>query len=314
MSFEVRISGNNTDQAIILEDTTSGTKAEIYRFGALLNNFSVVLESGLFNTVDGFQNPAGATQTITPFFQSAKLSPFPCRLKLGKYHFGGKDFTIQKYYDAPNALHGLLYDAVFDIVSTASDASGASVTLQHHYNGSDAGYPFNYDIQVIWELKQGNTLTVTTTVTHENPTAIPIADGWHPYFKLDDTIDSCTLQFNSNSMLEFDATLIPTGKIHDDKRFADPAVLEGIFLDNCFALDTTVQQPVCILEGKQLRLTIIPDQSYPYLQLYTPSHRKSIAIENLSAAPDAFNNGIGLMRLEKNTPAIFSTTYRLETI
>lgn len=314
MSFEVRISGDNTDQAIILEDTVSGTTAEIYRFGALLNRFSVVLDGGLFNAVDGFSSPAEATQTITPFFQSAKLSPFPCRMKLGQYHFGGKDYTIEKYYDAPNALHGILYDAVFEVVSTSSDASGASVTLSHHYAGSDAGYPFPYDMKVIWELKQGNILTVTTEVTHENGTAIPIADGWHPYFRVDDTIDSSTLQFDSSALLEFDATLIPTSKILEDKRFLQPAVLDGIFLDNCFALDTTAQQPGCVLTGKRIRLTIVPDQSYPYLQIYTPSHRKSIAIENLSAAPDAFNNGIGLLRLEKNTPAIFSTTYRLETI
>ncbi|MGL6269156.1 MAG: hypothetical protein ACRC2O_14590, partial [Chitinophagaceae bacterium] len=54
-----------------------------------------------------------------------------------------------------------------------------------------------------------------------------------------------------------------------------------------------------------------PDKSYPYLQLYTPPHRNSIAIENLSAAPDAFNNGMGLVTLEPDHTRTFSTRYKI---
>ena len=58
-------------------------------------------------------------------------------------------------------------------------------------------------------------------------------------------------------------------------------------------------------------LTIAPDKHYPYLQIYTPPHRKSIAIENLTSAPDSFNNGIGLLVIEPNHTLEFSTTYIL---
>jgi aldose 1-epimerase len=127
-------------------------------------------------------------------------------------------------------------------------------------------------------------------------------------------VDSCTLQFDGAALLEFDDTLIPTGKVLPDHRFAEGTSLDGIFLDNCFALDPLTPQAGCVFSSKQLQLTISPAASYPYLQVYTPEHRKSIAIENLSAPPDAFNNGIGLLLAEKNKPAIFSTTYRVETI
>jgi galactose mutarotase-like enzyme len=43
------------------------------------------------------------------------------------------------------------------------------------------------------------------------------------------------------------------------------------------------------------RLTIEPDKEYPILQIYIPPHRNSIAIENLSGAPDNFNNKMGLV-------------------
>jgi aldose 1-epimerase len=69
----------------------------------------------------------------------------------------------------------------------------------------------------------------------------------------------------------------------------------------------------CVIkdEGKGLSVEIFPDKSYPYLQIYTPEDRKSIAIENLSSAPDAFNNGMGLLVLEPGETKVFTTTYQI---
>ena len=64
----------------------------------------------------------------------------------------------------------------------------------------------------------------------------------------------------------------------------------------------------------KLQLEISPDKSYPYLQIYTPPQRESIAFENLSAAPDAFNNGMGLITLKKDQSASFTTTYQLRSL
>jgi aldose 1-epimerase len=50
------------------------------------------------------------------------------------------------------------------------------------------------------------------------------------------------------------------------------------------------------------------------LQIYTPPHRKSIAIENLSSAPDAFNNKIGLIELGPEDSHAFQTRYRIESL
>jgi Galactose mutarotase and related enzymes len=53
----------------------------------------------------------------------------------------------------------------------------------------------------------------------------------------------------------------------------------------------------------------MPNENYPYLQVYTPPHRQSIAIENLSAAPDVFNNRMGLIELEPGERIGFSCSY-----
>jgi aldose 1-epimerase len=58
-------------------------------------------------------------------------------------------------------------------------------------------------------------------------------------------------------------------------------------------------------------LEISPEGSYPFLQIYTPPHRQSIAIENLSAAPDAFNNKMGLIVLTAGEEKTFRTLYAI---
>lgn len=314
MAFEIHVSGIAREQAIVLQDTTSGAYAEIYCVGALLNNFSLPLNGAAFNVIDAFASPAEAAADITNGFKSAKLSPFTCRMNKGEYTFAQQDYKIEKFYLPPHAIHGIIYDAVYEVKQTSATEEGAAVTLHYHYPGFDAGYPFCYDVTVEWQLQTGNRLSVTTTVQHNNDTAIPMADGWHPYFKLDVPVDECSLQFTSDTQLEFDETLLPTGKSLPDTRFASATSLNGVFLDNCFVVDNKATAPACVYSSSKLKLTITPGTTYPYLQIYTPPHRQSIAIENLSAPPDAFNNKISLLHAEKNTSYQFTTTYTIETI
>jgi len=314
MAFEIVVEEALNYSIITLRNTETKYEAEVYSFGALLNAFRFPFENSVINIVDAYSSPEEAKQKMTPFFRSAKLSPFVCRLKNGIYKFQEKQYKIEKYYLKENALHALLYDAVFEIKESSTDQESASVVLHHHYDGSDNGYPFEYDIEVEWKLSEGNILSCKTTVSHTNEFAIPYADGWHPYFSLDTSIDECYLQFDSDQMLEFDEALIPTGKTLLNNRFTQKAYLKGILLDNCFVLDQSMSQPKTVFSSEKIRLTILPDSSYPFLQIYTPEDRKSIAIENLSGAPDCFNNGMGVIMIEPNEKVSFTTHYHPQVL
>jgi aldose 1-epimerase len=94
--------------------------------------------------------------------------------------------------------------------------------------------------------------------------------------------------------------------------FNSPEIFGNTFLDNCFLVNDN-DKPACILTNTKtgLRLIINPGKSYPYLQVYTPDHRNSIAIENLSAVPDAFNNKIGLTILNAGESVSFETSFSI---
>lgn len=309
MRFEVSLDHSNLHPILYLKDNEYGTMAEIYAFGGLLNAFQVAEKETIVNVIDGFTSVNEAINQIAPAFKSARLSPFTCRMRNGRYSLNGNSYQVAGYYMGAHAIHGLLYQRVFTIVSVNADSHAASATLRFHYEGNDPGYPFPFTQTLTWKLEPGNRLSVSTTVLHTHAFSIPYADGWHPYFTLGSTIDDCRLQINSKARLVFDEDLLPSGATETDERFTKGSELNNIFLDNCFVLDPSKVNVCCTLENERLRLEIIPDAAYPFLQVYTPAHRNSIALENLSGAPDCFNNGLGLLLLAPNEATSFTTSY-----
>lgn len=310
MAFHIQEEGIGNEKKLILTQEQTGTSAEIFCFGALLNAFTVQSGTDKINVIDGFTDVAHARADMNNGFKSAKLSPFVCRMHKGAYHFGETDYTIEGFYLNGHAIHGLLCHADFSIIDKGADTDKAWVTLQHQYKATDKGYPFTYTLAVTWSLYAHNRLTVSTVATNLHNSTIPFSDGWHPYFATDSSIDESSLLFNTDRKLIFDADLLPTGAEEKDDRFVNGTILKGIELDNCFALPAN-EKGICVLQGKKISIRIEPDTAYPYLQVYTPPHRKSIAIENLSAAPDTFNNKIGIRYLEPGETAVFSTGYQV---
>src|SRR6478609_11346464 len=197
MAFETVITEDSGLEVIVLRDKITGCEAEIYAFGGLLNAFHIPGKDQKTNVIDGFASVQDAKENITNGFKSTKLSPFVCRMNKGHYRFEGKDLTIQKYFLAGHAIHGLLFDAVFEVVAKDANDQMAAVVLKYTYQASDAGYPFSYQMFITWKLETGNKLTVTTSVSNTNQQAVPLADGWHPYFALGGSVDEWALQFDS---------------------------------------------------------------------------------------------------------------------
>jgi len=305
-------------EKVILKDNNTGTFAEIIpSCSAILHAFVIIKEEKEFNVIESYESDKDFKKHVTSKgFLGTKLSPFVCRINKGKYTFKGREYKIEKYYDKKNALHGMLYDQPFTIIEQHADIASAKVTMKYEYRASDPGYPFKYDCIVTYELEENNRLHVITEVINKDENQIPIQDGWHPYFKLDSKIDDLYLQFQSIEMVEFDDNLIPTGKLHSYKEFYKFEKLENTFFDNCFTLNFSEGQPICILQNreKNIQVEIHTDESYPYLQFYTPAHRTSIAIENISSAPDAFNNELGFKVLNPGESKRFTTGYKISLL
>ena len=297
-----------------LTDTQRGTIASVIpSAGSLLNGFSVERTGSRTNIIDGFRDADDWRARIEKGFQSAKLSPFVCRLRDSIYQWQGETYCVEKFSLNGSAIHGILYDASFETIEEKIQADHAEIELKYTYTGDVIGYPFPYDCYIRYRLLSDDSLVVTTAIHNRSETPIPVADGWHPYFTLGGPVDELTLQFHAKGQMEYDAGLLPTGRIIDNNEWSSPRRIGDKQIDDGFLLDFGYAQPLCTLENPETGMSVSfhPEPSYPYLQIYIPPHRRSIAIENLSAAPDAFNNGMGLISLEPDHTRTFSVRYAI---
>ncbi|MEP6584868.1 MAG: aldose 1-epimerase [Ginsengibacter sp.] len=312
--FSIQKKEEDGFKKIILTDESSKTIAEILpSCGAILHAFSAYNKGAYVNVIESHSSADDFKKNVTKGFLGSKLSPFVCRLNNGTYRFEDKDYKLEKFYLERSAIHGKLYDKEFVITGEGADELCAHVTMKYEYRAEDAGYPFNYDCIITWQLGKANKLVVITECINKDKGPIPMQDGWHPYFTLGDTVNNLELEFQSREMIEFDAELIPTKNRIPYNDFNSIKKIGTSFFDNCFLLNPDARQSSCILRNPNngIEIEILPDPSYPYLQIYTPPHRRSIAIENLSGAPDAFNNGMGLIKLNAGESAVFKTAYKI---
>ncbi len=315
MTFTIESKIENGFNKIILKDNNAQTSVEVIpSCGAILHAFTVLHNDRFINVIEQYTSAEDFAKNVeAKGFKSCKLSPFACRLKNATYHFSEKEYRVDKFLMGESAIHGLLYNSVFTIKEQEVNDEKASVTMAFEYKGTEAGYPFYYDCNVTYTLGKENTLNISTEIINRDKGLIPMQDGWHPYFTFGGKINELQLEFQSKEKIIFDDTLVPTGEKEPYQQFGSIQKIGDTFLDNCFSLNFAECQPLCVLRDpvQQLQLEIYPDKSYPFLQIYTPPHRNSIAIENLSAVPDAFNNGIGLITLAPQTKALFTTSYKI---
>lgn len=315
MSFAIT---NEKDEDLVLlqiTDLLSGIQVRILpEAGALLHEYSIPLGNRRIQVINNYNNLTDLKKTLSSSYKSSKLSPFVCRLRDGRYTFEGRSYEFQNKFSDGTAIHGILFDKPFTVLEKNTQHNEASILLTHQYKHEDPAYPFDYSIDVKYTLKKDGQLWLETTVKNDSNTAIPIADGWHPYFTLEGEVNNWLLSFRSKQNVAFDEKLIPTGQMKEVSAHYTPAKIGTEFFDHCFLLDPDTSSPAATLENPDngLRLSLYPDNNYPYIQIYTPPDRKSIAIENLSSAPDAHNNGLGLIVLQPGTTQSFSVLYQLE--
>ena len=290
-------------------DQHSGNLIEIHCKGGLMNRWMVKNEGQELELILG---NVGNDDFEMNGFRSGKMSPFSCRIDGGKYKLEDQTYEFKKFYLGSHALHGLIYDAEFSIHSTEVHANYAKVILAFEYTGTDPGYPFPFSIELHWTLNEENLIGIKTTIVNKSSRTIPFMDGWHPYFTLGGQVDNYELEFHSNAKLPMRDDMIPTGDMIQENKFAKGLKIGNAHYDDCYLLDSKQHKIQISYEGKSI--IVNPLHNYPYLQLYTPDDRKSIAIENLSGAPNCFNNKMGLQELEPQAQIYFETSYQFKTI
>src|SRR5690606_7952562 len=144
-----------------------------------------------------------------PNFMGAKLFPFPNRINGGEYTYRDVHYNLNKNHIAEgHAIHGLVYDRIFNFISF--DESTGLLKVSYTSDGSHIGYPFLYEL-ILEFVFLNNGITIHTIIKNIDHNAIPVGDGWHPYFKVNNSIDEIMIKIPVSNKIQLDQKMIPTG-------------------------------------------------------------------------------------------------------
>lgn len=302
----------------LINQQTSEYISVIPGYGGTLNKVALKKGKQLYELTDGCSSYEELITEGKSKFKGSKLFPFPNRIADGKYTFGNKEYQFPiNFPHEKNAIHGIILESNFTIVKKETAASGASLTIEHRTSGTEEGYPFKTIVTIQYSLKTEG-FSCTTTIQNSDTVNIPLADGWHPYFKTGSKMDDCVLTLPVEKSFEVDQRMIPTGQTLQETTFTKPAKIGGHRFDTGYKLGWSEEKygiTVLVDTDKDITLKIWQEAGegkYNYVQVYIPPDRMSIAIEPMTCLANGFNNKEGLIVLEPGETRNFSFGLKLE--
>lgn len=282
-------------RSFLLKSGTS--RAEIGTLAAVLRSLSV----------EGVQltEPVGP-DVVAPMGCGMVLAPWPNRVRDGRWTLDGElhqlDITEPSF---GNASHGLLRNTGYRMLAqtAASVTLGALIAPQH-------GWPFLMDTTVHYELGADG-LSVTHSVANLSSRRAPWAVGAHPYFRVGEVpTEHLTLTLTGSVRLEVDDRWNAVAQHPVDGAFdlRGGRPLADLDLNTAYGQLANVdgRADVAWLTAPDgSRTTLWADPAFGWVQGYSPTEfprpggaGPAIALEPMTAPPDALNSGIGLIWLE----------------
>lgn len=228
------------------------------------------------NRIEGSYTAAGKHVEIDPATQTPPLRPDPNGLP----------------------IHGALAaDPRWTVTETSADETTATLVARFDYTTEDLLEVFPYPHTIEQKITLENqTLTVKTTITpHDGP--VPIAFGFHPYFKLRDAANA-EIDIPATTHIVTDARSIPTGETEELPIAAGPIGVRS--WDDGY--ERISEETAFVVTDGNRTISITFAQSYPVLVVWRPEGGDFICIEPMTAPTNALVSGDGLREATPGNP------------
>jgi len=147
------------------------------------------------------------------------LAPWANRLNEESFWANGKKYTFNMALGnvrGPIPIHGLLTDSnLWEVTGLAADRRSAHVTSRLQFwkhPALMAQWPFAHEYEMTYRLADGM-LEVKLTVTNLSAEAMPVALGFHPYYRVPDVSrDQWVARIPARKIAIADSRLIATGE------------------------------------------------------------------------------------------------------
>jgi aldose 1-epimerase len=231
------------------------------------------------------------------------LGPWANRIDRDGYRANGREYLLNaalgnlRRDGNGKAIHGLLnFSPLWEVASMGADDASAHVASRLEFWRHPtlmAQFPFAHTVTMTHRLA-GGVLEVETAIENLSVEPLPIAVGYHPYFRLHDAPrDDWRVHIAAKERMVLNEQLIPTGETVVNP-FADPHSLRTGQLDDVFTelVRDGDGRARFWVEGAGERITVTYGPKYPVAVVYAPSDKDFICFEPMSAPTNAFNLGM----------------------
>ncbi len=255
-------------------------------------------------TVDGVELVRNTLDELPPLSAGVILAPWPNRVADARWTFeGATERLAVTESDLGHALHGLLADRAYAVM--ARDAS--SVVLAAGID-TPPGYPFRLDTSVAYTLTARG-VRVTHRIANRGSRRAPVALGAHPYLRLGDRpVGDLVFTTSARQALRLDDRHLPVGSFPVEGTAFDLRAGSRVRDMPWHAGYTDLQQHPSHGYRHRLADPVTGDavvleagRAFAWLQTYvtdafpgTAPGELAVAVEPMTAPPDALNSGAGL--------------------
>lgn len=229
------------------------------------------------------------------------LAPWANRLDEAAFYANGKRYAFDLSLGNVRAaipIHGFLQTTdQWRVVEVKATDRAAWVTSRLEFFRTPAWikqWPFAHTIEITHRLQDG-VLEVRTTITNLSAEPMPVAIGFHPYFRLTDAPrDEWTIAIGARTRWLLADNKVPTGDTQPIEQFMPnpgAAPLKAYNLDDVFgdlARDERGRATMSVT-GKSQRLDVIMGPRYRSTVIFAPEGRPFICFEPMAGITNALN-------------------------
>ena len=227
------------------------------------------------------------------------LHPWANRLGERDFRVAGREVNVDAADPPPSTdpnglpIHGLLAAATgWKVAARAPTSDGGTLTARFDF-AAEAGlmraFPFPHELALEATLT-GSTLRITTTVRATGDAPVPVAFGFHPYFRLPGVArEAWEVEIPVRERLLLDDRMLPTGR--GEKAPVPSGPLGSRTFDDAYVAPPSSE--AFAVAGGGRRIEVRFESGYPYAQVYAPADDDVIALEPMTAPTNALATGGG---------------------
>jgi aldose 1-epimerase len=237
-----------------------------------------------------------------PGMAGAILAPWPNRVEGARWTHAGHELQLAVTEpELGHANHGLLLDTDFEALA----AEPGSLLLGGQI-GAQTGYPFSLEVRVQYRLHRLG-IEVVIAVRNDGDATAPVAIGAHPYLRV--PAGEAELQVDADTAHTLDDAFIPRERFPVGGTWWDlrqRRAMEDAPSHATYEHAGPARELVHSLTAPDGSVVEVrADADFRWTQLYVhdalaadDGPRRAVAIEPMTAPPNALRTGIGLRRLE----------------